>query len=277
MSQTRLQLDSRNRYNGLIHCARTIYAEEGAAALYKGLSPFIMHLTLKYALRFGTFGYIKNLMGGSSDGQSEAMKNFTAGLAAGLLEAMLIVTPFEVVKTRLQKQEGLQNLKYRGPVHVVTTMVREEGPGSLWKGVIPTMIRQGSNQAFNFMTFAFIQRHLFNRVEGESSHQQAWQPFVNGLLASVVGPMLNCPMDVVKTRLMAQETKKGVEMKYKGFIHATRLIAKEEGVAALWKGLVPRLLRLAPGQAITWTVVTTIQSFFLRLQEAKEATKWESK
>lgn len=70
---------------------------------------------------------------------------------------------------------------------------------------------------------------------------------------------------------MAQETIKGQELVYKGFIHAFRKIAAEEGLPALWKGLVPRLMRLAPGQAITWTVVTRITTLFEQRELAKEA------
>ena len=54
----------------------------------------------------------------------------------------------------------------------------------------------------------------------------------------------------------------GVAPKYTGVLQAIRTIAAEEGVAALWKGLIPRLARLAPGQAITWTVVTRVQHEF---------------
>ena len=34
--------------------------------------------------------------------------------------------------------------------------------------------------------------------------------------------------------------------------------------AALWKGLGPRLARVAPGQAITWSVVSQVMTFFER-------------
>jgi solute carrier family 25 (mitochondrial citrate transporter), member 1 len=68
-------------------------------------------------------------------------------------------------------------------------------------------------------------------------------------------------MDVVKTRMMA--AAKG-ENKYKGWIDATITIAREEGIAALWKGIIPRLARIAPGQAITcqWVVVSRIETWF---------------
>lgn len=183
-----------------------------------------------------------------------------AGLFSGLTEAVIIVTPFEVVKTRLQKQHGLKHLKYKGPIHCALTMYKEEGIRSLWNGCTPTMLRQGTNQAFNFMAFSFLQRHVFGKVEGDAQKQAMWKPFATGLVASTIGPMLNCPLDVVKTRLMAQDNVH--ERKYNGWIHCGKTIAKEEGIAALWKGLLPRLARLAPGQAITWTVVTKVQTWF---------------
>jgi hypothetical protein len=70
VTKTRLQLDKTGRYNGMVDCGVKIYQKEGAAALYKGLSPFVAHLTLKYALRFGTFGFFKKLLGAGGDSKS---------------------------------------------------------------------------------------------------------------------------------------------------------------------------------------------------------------
>lgn len=44
-------------------------------------------------------------------------------------------------------------------------------------------------------------------------------------------------------------------------MHAFRTIWIEEGFLALYKGLLPRLARIAPGQAITWTVVEQVTQF----------------
>jgi hypothetical protein len=49
--KTRLQLDKAGKYNGIGHCGQTVIKEEGVRALWKGLTPFATHLTLKYALR----------------------------------------------------------------------------------------------------------------------------------------------------------------------------------------------------------------------------------
>ena len=42
------------RYPSMGATGRTIVAEEGVSALWKGLAPFAVHLFTKYALRFGT-------------------------------------------------------------------------------------------------------------------------------------------------------------------------------------------------------------------------------
>ena len=49
-----INLTLRDCCSGIVHCGKTVYTEEGLRALWKGLTPFATHLTLKYALRMGT-------------------------------------------------------------------------------------------------------------------------------------------------------------------------------------------------------------------------------
>lgn len=67
----------------------------------------------------------------------------------------------------------------------------------------------------------------------------------------------------VQTRLMAQERSAG-PAKYRGLWHALMTIPREEGLRALWKGLLPRLMRIPPGQAIVWAVSDQITGYFER-------------
>ena len=187
------------------------------------------------------------------------------GMAVGCIEATLIVTPFEVIKTRLQKQKGKTDLKYKGPIDVVIKVSREEGVRRLWSGNVPTVIRQGSNQAFNFMSMQILNEQLWGKKQGDGKQLEVWKTLLNGLLAGAVGPCFNAPVDVIKTRMMAQTYVPGEPIKYKNWFQAGKLIAQEEGVRALWKGIIPRLTRLAPGQAITWTVVLRVTSWFEQL------------
>jgi len=262
VAKTRLQLDKEKKYKGMFDCLRKVSKEEGPKALYKGLTPFVTHLTLKYALRFGLFEKIRVLLNGGKTSASSNGQNFIAGLAVGCIEATMIVTPFEVIKTRLQKQKGNVDLKYKGPIDVVVKVVREEGLRRLWSGNVPTVIRQGSNQAFNFMSMQILNEALWGKKQGDGKTLEVWKTLLNGLLAGAVGPCFNAPVDVIKTRMMAQTYVPGEPIKYKNWFQAGKLIAQEEGPRALWKGIIPRLTRLAPGQAITWTVVMRVTSWF---------------
>jgi solute carrier family 25 citrate transporter 1 len=190
-SKTRLQIDKTGRYRGLVNTLTTIAREEGAGALYKGLTPFVTHLTLKYALRFGSFGYYKSAMGTYASSLSDSSRNFLAGLAAGITEAILIVTPFERVKTVLQKQHGLDKskLKYQGPVHAAVTIAREEGVRALWNGAAPTIARQATNQAALFWSYPQILKLFSDRVEGDGKQQAPWKPATAALLGAMIGPL----------------------------------------------------------------------------------------
>jgi solute carrier family 25 (mitochondrial glutamate transporter), member 18/22 len=65
--------------------------------------------------------------------------NFTSGLLGGA-SAGLFVTPFDVVKTRLQASTGEQV----GWLKCATKIAQEEGLGAFFKGGVPRMIATGS-------------------------------------------------------------------------------------------------------------------------------------
>ena len=62
---------------------------------------------------------------------------------------------------------------------------------------------------------------------------------------------------------MAQERGEG-PARYKSLVDALVKIPREEGIRAMWKGLLPRLLRIPPGQAIVWGVSDQITGYFER-------------
>ncbi|KAK3212338.1 hypothetical protein Dsin_017044 [Dipteronia sinensis] len=263
--KTRLQLDRTGTYRGIVHCGTTVSSTEGVRALWKGLTPFATHLTLKYTLRMGSNAVFQLAFKDSQTGKISNHGRLLSGFGAGVLEALTIVTPFEVVKIRLQQQKGLSTelLKYKGPVHCARTIIREEGLCGLWAGAAPTVMRNGTNQAAMFTAKNSFDVFLWKKQEGDGKTLQPWQSMISGFFAGTVGPFCTGPFDVVKTRLMAQN-RQGGELKYKGMIHAIRTIYAEEGLLALWKGLLPRLMRIPPGQAIMWAVADQVTGLYER-------------
>lgn len=96
--KTRLQLDRTGSYKGIIHCGTTIIKNEGVRALWKGLTPFATHLTLKYSLRMGSNAMLQSAFKDSQTGKLSHHGRLLSGFGAGVLEALVIVTPFEVSK-----------------------------------------------------------------------------------------------------------------------------------------------------------------------------------
>ncbi|CAL9059451.1 unnamed protein product [Musa banksii] len=263
--KTRLQLDRTGAYRGIVHCGVTAARTEGVRALWKGLTPFATHLTLKYALRMGSNALLQSAFKDAATGDLSNRSRIAAGFGAGVLEALLIVTPFEASHSPilLQQQKGLRPelLKYKGPLHCARMIIREEGILGLWAGAAPTVMRNGTNQAAMFTAKNAFDIVLWKKHEGDGMVLQPWQSMISGFLAGTAGPICTGPFDVVKTRLMAQ-SRTGGDAKYKGMVHAIRTIFAEEGLFALWKGLLPRLMRIPPGQAIMWAVADQVTGLY---------------
>jgi len=256
---------------GPVGTARRIIEREGFLSLYKGLSAVYTGIIPKMAVRFLSFEEYRDMLqktkGTPFPGRPEydSSVTFAAGLASGLTEAVVIVTPAEVCKIRLQSQyhslmdpSQMARKKYTNVAQTAITIVKEEGLGALYKGIVPTMMRQGCNQAVNFTAYNTLKRDLLARQNKvELPH---YQSLVLGGVSGGLGPMVNNPLDVVKTRMQKQIIKPGKKTKYTGIFQAIGLIAKEEGYLALWKGITPRLMRIMPGQAITFMTYEAVSS-----------------
>jgi solute carrier family 25 citrate transporter 1 len=249
---------------GPIGTARRIIQREGFMSLYKGLTAVWTGIVPKMAIRFLSFEEYKQVLSHTPMGTT-SYAVFLAGLASGLTEAVMVVTPAEVCKIRMQSQyhsmidpSQVQHRKYTNVLQTAFTIVKEEGLSALYKGVVPTMMRQGCNQAVNFTAYGFIKRKVMEH-QG-TSELQHWQSLLIGGMSGGMGPMVNNPLDVVKTRMQKQVVVPGKTPKYTGLFQSCAVIAREEGYLALWKGITPRLMRIMPGQAITFMTYEAISS-----------------
>jgi len=68
-----------------------------------------------------------------------------------------------------------------------------------------------------------------------------------------MGPLSNAPIDTIKTRLQKTPAEPGVGA-FKRISAIAAEMFKQEGFHAFYKGITPRVMRVAPGQAVTFTV-----------------------
>jgi len=202
------------------------------------------------------------------------VNNFLAGLSAGVTEAIFVVCPMETIKVKLIHDQLQPQPKYRGLVHGVSSIVRAEGLGGIYKGITATILKQGSNQAIRFLTYDEVKKYL----QGDRKELAIWQSLVAGAVAgaaSVIGSVLvvlrfqrkltekvglgcysNNPIDVVKSRMQGLESKK-----YKNSWDCAVKVFKSDGFYGFYKGSTPRMGRVVADVAIVMTLYDQIVKF----------------
>uniref|UniRef100_A0A6U4GJ12 Mitochondrial carrier protein n=1 Tax=Phaeomonas parva TaxID=124430 RepID=A0A6U4GJ12_9STRA len=256
-----------------------IVQREGFFSLYKGLTAVVTGIVPKMAVRFSSYEQYRIMLDAEGDGAPRA-RVFLAGLGSGVTEAILVVTPAEVCKIRMQSQYHslkdpalrFEEVKYRNVFQTAYTIVREEGLGALYKGVGPTIARQGCNQAVNFTAYQSMKDWVSANFR-DGGELASWQHLLLGGLSGGMGPLANNPLDVVKTRMQKQVILPGETPKYAGMISGIGVIAREEGVGALWRGITPRLMRIMPGQAITFMTYEFMQKNLWTMISSKKTQR----
>lgn len=261
--KVRMQLSRRKtapgqKKRGFLQTGKDIVKKETAFGLYKGLGAVLTGIVPKMAIRFTSYEWYKQLLA-NSEGEVTSTRTFFAGLGAGVTEAVAVVTPMEVVKIRMQAQyhslsDPLDIPKYRSAPHAALTVLRDEGFGALYRGVSLTALRQGTNQAVNFTAYTEF-KEILQRLQPEyqNTNLPSYQTTFIGLISGAMGPFSNAPIDTIKTRLQKTPAEPGQTA-----IGRITMIAKDmfrqEGARAFYKGITPRVARVAPGQAVTFTV-----------------------
>jgi len=257
--KTRMQLETGKSSVGLVGSFKKIIAEEGAGRLYRGLVPPLMLEAPKRATKFAANDFwgktYKNLTGTQQITQGLSI---LTGASAGATESFVVV-PFELVKIKLQDKAS----KFAGPLDVVRHVVKTQGLiGGLYTGMESTFWR---HVWWNGGYFGCIHQMRAVLPKAETPQAQLMNNFISGTVGGLVGTALNTPFDVVKSRIQGAAREPGVAPKYNWTYPALVTIYREEGVAALYKGFVPKVLRLAPGGGVLLLVVEVTLGLFRQM------------
>lgn len=261
--KTRIQLQvgsgsaSGAEYKGVIDCLTKIVKTEGPATLYRGISAPILMEAPKRATKFAandSWGaFWKKTFGVDKLNQSLAILN---GACAGATESFIVV-PFELVKIRLQDKSKAH--LYNGPIDVLAKTVKSEGVLALYNGLEATLWRHIIWNAGYFGVIFQIRDLL---PEAKDSSQKTFNDLISGMLGGIIGTALNTPFDVVKSRIQSSTVVEGQVRKYNWAWPSLGVVLREEGFSALYKGFLPKVLRLGPGGGILLVVYTNVMDYF---------------
>ncbi|XP_018418921.1 PREDICTED: mitochondrial brown fat uncoupling protein 1 isoform X1 [Nanorana parkeri] len=173
------------------------------------------------------------------------VKFIGAGTAACIAD--LFTFPLDTAKVRLQIQgesavAGVANgIRYKGVFGTISTIIKTEGPKSLYNGLVAGLQRQMSFASIRIGLYDTVKLFYTNGKEKAGIGSRILAGCTTGALAVTIAQ----PTDVVKVRFQAQANLKGTKKRYSGTLNAYKTIAREEGMRGLWKGTFPNVTRNA--------------------------------
>ncbi|KAL0367927.1 UNVERIFIED_CONTAM: Mitochondrial uncoupling protein 5 [Sesamum calycinum] len=128
---------------GPVSVGLRIIQQDGAAALFSGVSATVLRQTLYSTTRMGLYDILKTKWTDPNTNNMPLMRKITAGLIAGGVGAA-VGNPADVAMVRMQADGRLppaQRRNYKSVVDAITQMSKNEGIGSLWRGSSLTVNR----------------------------------------------------------------------------------------------------------------------------------------
>jgi len=139
--------------------ALTVVRELGFFGLYKGARACLLRDIPFSAIYFPAYAHLKPKFADDT-GYNSPMSLLVAGAIAGMPAASL-VTPADVIKTRLQVVAREGQTSYNGLMDATRKIYAEEGFRAFWKGAIARMCRSSPQFGVTLVTYELLQRVFY--------------------------------------------------------------------------------------------------------------------
>lgn len=216
-------------------------------SMWRGTSPTLVRVAGGAGLYFATLDHCLNLF------PQSAVNTFLAGAFARTF-AGGVMSPFTIVKARM---EFLPPGTFDSNLHVVRHVLHHEGVRGLYRGMVPTLIRD--------VPFSGLYVLIYTRLRDSWADKFPHLPvygvhFSSGVVAGVLATSLVHPADVVKTRMQLAimvNNGEGSAASVQNSLTLRQTVAKiyrHEGLRGFAKGILPRVVKRTLSTAVTWTI-----------------------
>lgn len=138
----------------------------------------------------------------------------------------------------------------------IMTITNNTGVEGLWRGNLAQMKRVMPYAGIQFMTYSRYESFLKAKLGGSRDVESR---FVAGACAGATATTFTYPFELVRVRLAAHWN---LQPKYSGgWLLPYQAIIREEGPKALFKGLFPTLLGVAPLTGISFGIFETTKAW----------------
>eukprot|EP00250_Pteridium_aquilinum_P012047 c20476_g1_i1 orf=158-1060(+) len=252
------------KYRSTANALFLIARNEGLRGLYSGLVPAVLGSSLSWGMYFYIYNNVKLWNKCWSGKELGAQLHLISAAEAGAL-VCLATNPFWLVKTRLQLQSPGHGMHkpYAGFTDALKSIVKDEGWRALYKGLGPSLLLV-SHGSLQFMAYEEGRKFAIELRSSNSSDNEdkdaCLKPMdfaVLGALSKVFATSVTYPYQVIRTRIQQRPNSDG-RAKYSGSWHTLREILRHEGVAGLYRGIVPNFLKNVPASSITFLVYEAV-------------------
>ena len=244
-----MQLYSKYNKLGAMNVMKHTIKSDGFFGLYRGYNLLLMASIPKAYVRFGIYEYLKQ----NWFTESNMLNTTICGAVAGAVEGLVIHTPVENMKVKLIHDRFQRQPQYRNMFHGIYSIAKDKGFKGISSGGLITMFKEGSNHAIRFPLFLGLQK-MFNPY----FNNNVARDLVTGSMTGILCVMLNQPLDVLKTNIQGLNSHK-----YNGALDCGRQIVRKEGFFGLYKGVRPRMARVAIEVSVTFASYNLIKGAVL--------------
>eukprot|EP01132_Coremiostelium_polycephalum_P004505 gene4505-5618_t len=192
--------------------AIAVIKELGISGLYKGAGACLLRDIPFSAIYFPTYAKMKTILA-DENGKLGAGDLLLAGAIAGIPAASL-VTPADVIKTRLQVKAKAGEQTYDGIRDCFVKIMREEGPKAFFKGCVARVCRSSPQFGVTLVSYELLQKyfapHVTPRVPTNAPITQKDFAIIRGATAPVekvqdmenkFGLKIDCAPNILTNRI----------------------------------------------------------------------------
>jgi len=211
----------------------------GFKGIYKGVGSVVVGSAPGAAAFFCTYDTLKQTL------PVQGPMNHLVSASIGEVAACLIRVPTEVIKTRVQT--STYGALASSSFSAARLVWRNEGMTGFYRGFGSTIMREIPFTSLQFPLYEFLKYKLSQALDRKPLY--AHEAAVCGSIAGGVAAALTTPLDVLKTRVML-DLRDPSKHTMPSLTTRLKQIYAEEGVGALFSGVVPRTLWISAGGAV---------------------------